>query len=605
MSAIGKFLAAVILLAVVAFIGGALFAPQLTSSLLGQVVGEQPVDPNAADRPVEEITGDPYPGDPDAEAALVEAESERLVAVRTAASAGPSEALDTTAPFRLASEGRPTFIVPGRETPYGLAEIAGLAPDTLAADGPDGAYVLKEHLAVMDGAVLVIGAGERLLLAADQSGFSTLIALGGRLRVEGTAESRVAIESWDPTTGGPDDVTADGRPYVRVVGGDLHVAFADLTALGFWSGETGGLSYDGDRAAERELAAPSVAPDGAPTAELAESEVEPARLEITATTVRDSAFGLTVATVESPVISDSSFIDNLADGLVLDRAVTGAAIDQVESSRNARDGIVVDSTTSGTRLTGLLVAGNGRNGLLLDGTPPADGPNSTGADTAVSGDSAVEGGAFDDNARAGIDVVGGTAVRISGATVTGGDMGIVLDGGPVDVEVADSTLSGQTRHAVSVRDDADDVTVSGNEISGAEVGVYVRNAHADVTANLISDVELHGIVLTGRLAGSAITDNELSGTGPSAINDERALSARVEANLIDGWASSRSIEQILRTLMQPLTVVWLLVVTLVIVALITRLGAGRKRGDPLRERRPLQSLSRGIFDRSQAGRFSG
>ena len=55
--------------------------------------------------------------------------------------------------------------------------------------------------------------------------------------------------------------------------------------------------------------------------------------------------------------------------------------------------------------------------------------------------------------------------------------------------------------------------------------------------------------------------------------------------------------------MQPLTVVWMLVVTLVIVALITRLGAGRKRGDPLRDPRPLQSLSRGVFDRSQAGRF--
>jgi hypothetical protein len=250
-SAIGKFLAAIIVLAVVAFVGGAVFAPQLTGTLIGQVMGEEPVaetDPGET-----EITGDPYPGDPDAEAALVDAESERLVAVRTAASAGPSEELDTTAPFRLASGGRPTFILPGREAPYDLAEIAELAPDTIAADGPDGAYVLKEHLAVMDGAVLVIGAGERLLLAADQSGFSTLIALGGRLRVEGTAESRVTIESWNPTTGGPDDVTADGRPYVSAIGGDLLVAFADLRSLGFWSGETGGLAFDGDRGAEREL----------------------------------------------------------------------------------------------------------------------------------------------------------------------------------------------------------------------------------------------------------------------------------------------------------------------------------------------------------------
>lgn len=603
MSAIGKFLAAIIVLAVAAFVAGALFAPRLTGTLIGQVVGEQPVA--EPDREVAEITGDPYPGDPDAEAALVDAESERLVAVRTAASAGPSEALDTAAPFRLASEGRPTFILPGRETPYDLAEIAALAPDSLAVNGPDGAYVLNEHLAVMDGAVLVVGAGERLLLAADQSGFSTLVALGGRLRVEGTAESRVAIESWNPTTGGADDVTADGRPYVSVIGGDLHIAFADFRALGFWSGETGGLAYDGDRGVDLVPATPSVAPDGAPTAELTESDVEPARLEVSATLVQGGAFGLTVANVERPAISGSAFVESLADGLVLDRAVTGAALDEVEASRNARDGIVVDSTTSGTRMTGLVVTGNGRNGLVLDGTAPAEGPNPTGEPTAESGDSAVEGGAFEDNARAAIDVVGGTAVRIAGVTVTGGDMGIVLDDGPADVGIAHSTLSGQARHAISVRDDARDVAISGNRISQVEVGVYVRNAHADVTSNVIADVELHGIVLTGRLVGSRIIGNELSGTGPSAINDDRALNARVEANLIDGWATSRSIEQILTTLMQPLTVVWMIVITLVIVALVTRLGAGRKRGDPLRDPRPLQSLSRGVFDRAQAGRFGG
>jgi hypothetical protein len=323
------------------------------------------------------------------------------------------------------------------------------------------------------------------------------------------------------------------------------------------------------------------------------------------TSVQGSAFGLTVANVESPVISGSVFVDGLADGLVLDRAVTGATVDQVEASRNARDGIVVDNTTSNTRLTGVVVTGNGRNGLVLDGTAPAAGPNSTGAGTAVSGDSVVEGGTFDDNARAAIDVVGGTNVRLAGVTVTGGDMGIVLGAGPVGVEIADSALSGQSRHAISVRDEAQDVAVVRNEISRAEVGVYVRNAHADVTSNVISDVEVHGIVLAGQLGGSRIVDNELSGTGPSAINDDRALNARVEANLIDGWASSRSIEQILTTLMQPLTVVWMIVVTLVIVALITRLGAGRKRGDPMRDRRPLQSMSRGVFDRSEAERFSG
>jgi hypothetical protein len=54
--------------------------------------------------------------------------------------------------------------------------------------------------------------------------------------------------------------------------------------------------------------------------------------------------------------------------------------------------------------------------------------------------------------------------------------------------------------------------------------------------------------------------------------------------------------------MQPLTIVWLLVSVLVVVAVLSRLGAGRKRNDPLRDPRSLQSMSRGIVRRADASR---
>ena len=601
MRTIGKMLAVVIVIVVAAFIGGVLFAPGPTSAILGDALGNPAVEEETFSESVE-ITGDPYPGDPEAETALVEAEKLRLAAVREAAAAGPSEALDTSEPFRVATSGRATFILPARAEPYGLGEIAGLAPATLSADGPDGAYVLHEHLTVMSGAVLVIRAGETLLLAGDESGFSALVSYGD-LRIDGNAEQHATVASWSPATGGEDQITTDGRPYLRVVGGSLQVSFADIRSLGFWSGETGGLSYDGDRTPDSELAEPAPGSDGAPTVGLTPEEPAPAVVQIADTTVTGNAFGLTLAAVEAPTIARSQFVDNLADGLVVDGDVSGAVIEETEASRNARDGVVIDRTTSATELTGLVAVGNGRNGLVLDGTPPADGPNSTGEPAKVSSGFAVTSGTFTDNARAGIDVVGGAGVRISGVDVTGGDMGIVLGGGPRDVEISESSISGQTRHGISVRDDAADVVVSRNDISSVDIGIYVRNAGADVIANTVTDAEKYGIVLTGQLGGSRILDNRLSGTGPSAINDDRAINVRVEGNLIDGWAASRTLDQILTTLMQPLTIVWMLVVTLVIVALITRLGAGRKKLDPLRDPTPLQSLSRGVFDRSEAGRF--
>lgn len=234
--------------------------------------------------------------------------------------------------------------------------------------------------------------------------------------------------------------------------------------------------------------------------------------------------------------------------------------------------------------------------MLLDGRARADGPTIDGAE--ASSGSSVIGSELRDNARSGIDVVGGTRIRVINNTVSGSAMGIVLDEAPSDVAVRTNEIDGIDQHGISIRDGADEVTVASNEVDGAEVGVYVRNAVAVVRDNTVTDATLHGITLTGDLAGMRATGNELTGTGPTAIDSDRAIGARVESNLVDSWAASRSLEQIVATIMQPLTIVWLLVTLVVAAALITRLGAGRRRDDPLRDRRPLQSMSRGIVRRA-------
>jgi parallel beta-helix repeat protein len=608
MSVIGKFLAAVIALAISAFVAGSVFAPGLTSSLLGQALGQEPAaeqTPGDIEAEAEAITGDPYPGDPDAESQLVDAEAVRLVAVRTAASAGASQALNTALPFLVATEGRPTLILPARAEPYTLAELATLSPTTVTTDGPDGGFVLREHVAVMSGAVLGLGAGDALWLASDTSGFSSVVALGGTVEAHGSADRRVQISSWDPATGAADETTADGRAYIRVDGGSLTIENTDVSALGFWSADTGGIAYDGRTSPELRATPPAAAEGGVPTMTLEPVKPRPGTLEVSGTVVRGNVFGLTVAGVADPVIADSDFSRSLADGLVLDREVSGAAISGVAASANARDGIRVSPSCSSTTLAGLDIQGNARNGLVLDGRPVAEGPNPSGAPTTPSDGSSVDGGTFSGNARIGIDVIGGTGIDIRGVHVSGGDMGIVLDDGPRDVAISQAQIDDVQRHGISVRDDARQVTVSANRISGVELGIYLRNADAEVRDNVVSSASIHGIALSGRLDGSLVTGNRVSGTGPTAIDADRAIDARVEGNLVDGWAASRSLEQILTTVMQPLTIVWTLVVTIVIVALITRLGGGRKRGDPLRDPRPLQSLSRGIVSRADAGQFSG
>ncbi|HLU64074.1 MAG TPA: hypothetical protein VKY66_06045, partial [Protaetiibacter sp.] len=108
----------------------------------------QHTDTSRETTPTAETAGEPYPGDAAAETALAAQEAARLVAVKTAASAGVSAALDTSRPFRVATEPRATLVLPARSAPYTLAELAQSAPATLSTDGADGAYVLHEHLAV-------------------------------------------------------------------------------------------------------------------------------------------------------------------------------------------------------------------------------------------------------------------------------------------------------------------------------------------------------------------------------------------------------------------------------------------------------------------------
>ncbi len=559
----------------------------------------QHTDTSRETTPTAETASDPYPGDAAAETALAAQEAERLVAVKTAASAGVSAALDTSRPFRVATEARSTLVLPARSAPYTLAELAQSAPATLSTDGADGAYVLHEHLAVMAQAKLTIGAGEKLLLAGDSTGFSSIVALGGSIAVQGTAASPASLTSWDASTGTPDEATADGRPYLRVVGGDLRIADAQFAALGFWSGATSGIAYEGERAADLVPTPAGAGADGVPLMQLSEAPAAATRLAVSSTEIDGNAVGITISEASAPTLMSVTVTGSLADGIVLDRDVTGAALTRVTASDNARDGVVVGRGSETATVNRATIEYNGRNGVLLDGRARADGPTTEGADASTG--SSVVGSDIRDNPRSGIDVVGGSHIRLSNNTVSGGSMGIVLDDGPSGVAVRNNEIDGVEQHGISIRDDADEVTVASNDIERAQTGVYVRNAAATVRDNTVTDATVHGITLTGQLAGTSATGNELTGTGPAAIDSDRAIDAHVEGNLVDGWAASRSLAQIVATVMQPLTIVWLLVTLIVAAALVTRLGAGRKRNDPLRERRPLQSMSRGIVPRTEVG----
>jgi hypothetical protein len=601
-----------------------------------------------ASRPV--VHGETYEGDGEREARLVQSEAERLVYVRTVAPSAQFTEGVVPGPFRVRTGTGFTLVLPAREQAYSLAELAGLAPDTLVRQA-DAVYLLSENVAVLAGATLDIrstddavgtgaaaatddavgtggaagtddtaatddtahaprAAGLELRLSSDESGFATIVGLGGTLSVTGSDRQPVRISSWNSRTGAVDVRTADGRAYLRAVGGSATLSHVEISDLGFWSGSTGGLALTGtddgaDPAAEPEAppAEPAPVPGGA---QLLQPRSAPAAAEQPATVtaaldsvrVAGNAFGIFVTRAEHVRIRHSEVTGSLVDGLVLHRSVTGSRITDTRSSDNAVDGIRVSRSSVGNVFSEVASEGNGRNGMFLDGQPLASGPSSAGTVSRSAGDNRILDSTFSDNARYGIVISGGDGVVVADSEIDAGESGIVVDKAASAVELTGNILREQSNQAIAVRDEVAEAVVTDNTITDVPTGIYVRNAEAELSANDLSRISNHAVTLVGRASGVAVTRNTVSGSGSTAVFTEDARGATVAGNDLMGWQPAPSLETVVRSVFQPLTIVWILVGLAILVTSLAT--ASRRRGvirHPYAERVPLASFTSGIVSR--------
>lgn len=550
-----------------------------------------------------------YPGDPQREAALVEAETARLTDVRTVTSSAEWNGIDVSRPYRVATAPVGTLVLVPRSQAYTLTELAGIAPDSVVRLD-DGRYLVQEHLTVLDGATLSLDQHNPrgVLLISSREGFASIVSLGGSLHVAGNGENPVRISSFDPWTAAPDTQTADGRAYIRALGGRVLMDGAEISDLGFWSGVTGGLSLTGTEPSESPVAATSVAEDAdaavqvitVPADEQGSSSVTG---ELRNLSVTGNVFGIFVTRAANVVIEDATVADSLVDGIVFHRSVTDSTIADTSVSASAVDGVVIDRSSAQNELRGLTSADNGRNGLTIDGTALAEGPNAVGIEVATYGGNAVAKSTFTGNARYGVEVRGGRDVSVTASRIADNDMGIVVAESASQITLSGNTVEGEHRHGIALRDGVSDVTVTRNTLSGAQTGIYLRNAGASVFKNTISDVTRHGITVVGSAATTEVLGNVVDGSGPRAIDSERALGALVERNQVDGWSVSRSLAEVLTSAFQPLTVVWLAVIVLVVASIAAR-NRARRAGirHPYAEQVPLTSYTRGVIDRASIGR---
>lgn len=568
-------------------------------------------------------TGRAYPGDSTKEPAIVAAEQRRVYSIRAIASAVRWREISATVPYRVSVARKSTLVLVARSQPYGLADLSALIPDGFVQQ-PDGSFLLSNDVVVQTGATLKIDDPDGLVihLASSAAGFNSILSLGGVLSITGSEKAPVRINAWDASRGAVDDNTTDGRAYVRAMGGSANFNYVKFDHLGFWSGVTGGVSLTGTNTATSDIVAAEL-PPAARSASQGKNKVHGAVVEPTTTpadvadavdsadggysyvtalishvTSENNAYGLFVNGSTGIKVVDSEFSNNLVDGIVLHRSVTNSTITNTTTHDNAVDGFAMTRAATGIVVNQLTSTHNGRDGISLNGSPLANGPSATGAAVGSYGNNVLSNSVASDNSRYGIVVLGGINVQVNGNTVKSNFMGIVVNRAATKVSVRSNVVDKSTKHGIALLDGVSKSVVSDNSISGAPTGIYLRDSTADIDRNAVSGATLHGVTIIGAdSAATTVTGNRLGGSGSTAIDHSRAGSVEIGENDLSNWTSTKSFASMLRSFLQPLTVLWLFLGMLLLVAAIG--GIGRKRTGirhPYASHVPLAALSKGIVN---------
>lgn len=389
----------------------------------------------------------------------------------------------------------PTVVLAPRRAPYGLASLQRLARGAVAVEG-HGVYLVRANVLVQSGATLRLASGRdpltvRLLSGSD--GFVSVMSFGGRIELAGSKQAPVTVESWDPQAKTVDGRIADGRAYVRAVGGSLSVNDGRFVSLGFSAGPTSGVVAG--RATSPKLA--GLLPD---------------------VDVRDSEFvggvdGLLVTGASRLAVTGSTFGHNLLSGLELHQPPLDSVVSRDSAQQNGLDGFSVRGGSGSIALDSDTATANRRYGFTVDGRSLAG--------TVVAGAQLTAASAIG-NEVAGVDLNEVVDSSVRSSTVADGPIGVIVSGAAEHVAIDANTMSGLTQRAVYVRDGADGVNVADNQIRKTATAVLVRDSSVTVSGNDVAisvygDRLRHAVSYTGSVGDSAVFGNSFSGAGWSAV----------------------------------------------------------------------------------------
>ncbi|MEO3782928.1 NosD domain-containing protein [Actinocorallia sp. B10E7] len=579
---------------------------------------------------------------------LVDQEDLRVMQTRAAltsalARGGPNAAAARQPHISSSANGR-TLVLPQRGEPYRVSDLEALGGEDFQKQ-TDGSYVLNINVFIGPGARLVLqnATGPLVLRMRSEPGaFTSIVGFGADIRINGSAQNPVHLTSWNSREQKEDTKVADGRAYIRVVGGALKMSHARVEHLGFWSGRTGGLSMTGsDRSSEGAEQVPGtqaqgqklLSPDGRSRAQrggdtvveimdgsggrkvsyqMPEANLVTGSIEDS--TIVGNAYGIFITGSNETRIRATTVQDSLVNGVLLHRFARNATIENTTVTRSRGDGFVLSRATQNVKISGSTAEENGGNGFTLSGLPLAQAASASGESLRSFGDSSVTSSVARDNERYGMEIQGGVRLSVQTSEVVGGEAGIVVSKEARDVQISGNRLSGQSEQGISLRDGVRSAKISGNIVRNTRVAIHLRDSRATITGNTVQSVSLHGLTLIGQAEGTRITGNTLGGAGRSAIDSDRVLGAvTIAGNNTDGWQETAGFWTMVKRIAKPMNIIWAVVFGVVLVSAFRSRGLGPRIGrrgiDPYSlqkamEERPVRRLKAAADTEAEPARVS-
>jgi hypothetical protein len=408
---------------------------------------------------------------------------------------------------------------------------------------PNGTALLEDNVFVAAGVQLELSSSSVAAIYLDTmpSGSASIVGWGGSLDFRGTRQHPLTLQGWDESRMTPAADTGNGRPYIREVAGTMTFENARVSALGFWSGRTGGVAWTG-------LA------------------THPSYGGAVATTFTGNTYGAFVTRGRDVRFLADLFESNQLDGLAIHRGTIGAQASYSAAVRNGANGFHVNRATKKTLLQHDLSQHNASNGFLVDGRPLVVSASASGKGVAPGSGTRIENSAALGNGRTGILIEGGNHTVLKSDEVCAKLTGIALRYGAANAIVDGNDVRCGPRVGLSVGLTGPATLLSGNAISGARIGVLVSSSgRIEMDDNLVTSGRVFGISVRG--VNSVVTgkDNVFSGTGYRAV-DARADAQHValSGSNAAAWVYARNVTLVSYLQFHPLAVFWLSVAFLVI-----------------------------------------